>query len=35
MLQKHERNTALIMLIPAALYVVMILWLIVTLFGVI
>ena len=31
--RKIKRNIALIMLIPAALYVVMIVWLIVTLFG--
>jgi hypothetical protein len=33
--RKIKRNIALIMLIPSALYVVMILWLIINLFGVI
>ena len=33
--RKIKRNIALIMLIPSAMYIVMILWLVVTLFGVI
>ena len=33
--RKIKRNIALIMLIPSAIYIVMILWLVVTLFGII